>query len=230
MVVYGLMHMKINFTILLIGFAIQYATAQEVIRSSRQNLAVQQQAERFTYHAGFGLGFNQLQQAGSNFGFEVLGTLVNELELKRRVRFGLLTSFSLAGLNRTVILNNGSRFDEDRVPTGGVVAPYVGLALLRSRHITLAPQVGYQWHFFSSEDIEQADPYQFFSAKGMDFGLVVEYHLPMRQDQTKKRDVRMFFNYARLNIEGQPSMIEMYGMQVYITLRMFERRSGSQRN
>ena len=219
--------MKTTITMLLLVFAMQCASAQEVIRSSRQNRQVRQQADRFAYNAGYGAGYNHLLQGGSNFGFEILGTLVNELEWKRRVRAGLQASLSLAGVNQTVLLNNGSRFDEDRAPTGGVVAPYAALVLLRSERISIAPQVGYQWHFFSSEDIELPDSYQFFSARGTDFGLVVEYHLPMKQDQTRKRSVRMFFNYARLNIAGRPSVIEMYGMQVHFALRMFERRPGS---
>ena len=219
--------MKTILVLLLLAFAVQYAAAQEVVHSSKEKREVQQQAERFSYRAGYGAGYNQLQAKGSNFGFEILATLNNELEWKQRLRAGLMASLSLAGVKQTVLLNNGRRFDKDRAPTGAVMAPYAALVLVRTERFTVAPQIGFQWHFFTSEDSEQPDSFQAFTAKGADYALAIDYQLPNRQNQTRKRSIRVLLNYARLNINGQPAIIEMYGMQVQVTLRMFKPRIGS---
>ena len=197
--------------------------SQVEVRSTNSERMQQQAVKKFAFQMGVGGGYNQMQATTSNFGFELFAAIPAEAAFYERVKAGVVIAASLAGINQTVLLNDGSRFDTDRAPTGGFVWPYASIVMYKSSNLKIAPQIGYKWHFFSSENIDLPEPVQAFSARGFDYAITVDYATKRMLENPRKQMVRMMLNYAQLKINGQPSSVQMYGVGFYLTMGMFNR-------
>lgn len=201
--------------------------SQVEVRSTNSERMQQQAVKKLAISMGFGGGYNHMQTQKENFGFELFIAIPVEAVFYERVKTGVVVAASLAGINQTVLLNDGSRFDTDRAPTGGFFWPYAAIIVYKSNRLTIAPQVGYKWHFFSSENIDLPEPVQAFSSRGFDYAIIVDYATKKMLEIPRKRMVRMVLNYSQLKINGQPSSVQMYGAGFYLTMGMFNKGSRS---
>lgn len=198
---------------------------QDVVRSTNRERAQQREAQKLSYRMGVGAGYNNLMTGSSQFGYQLHAVVTNEVELFERLRLGMNINAFLAGIKQSVFLNDGTRFDKERAPTGGYYWPYAAVVVYKSSRISIAPQVGYQWHIFGSEDIEAADLFQGFRARGMEYGLSGEYSFYPSSESNRKRYIRLTLSYAQLNINGQPSQFQSYSISAQYLIKLFDRRN-----
>jgi hypothetical protein len=220
--------MKLPLSVITMFCVLSNCFSQEVIRSTNRDRVLQRQTKKLGYNTGLGVSYNHLMNSNANFGFQLQGTVINELELFERFRLGFSLTGFLGGINQTVLLNNGSVFDEDRAPSGGIYWPYIAFDVYKSPRISIAPQAGYQWHIFGNENINFQEPFQGFSAKGIEYGLTVNYRLQQPSESNRSRILRFSLNYSQLKINGQPSQILGYGFAVQYIMQMFNNRISRQ--